>query len=196
MNLGRIEQGIKDALAALQRPYIAEIRTYGGEFDSELAQVVKRFPAIWVTFGGAGSPDSQRASGFRMPLTWVVLVAAKSLRTEETARHGAVDGSGQVLSVGTFELLRDVAVALTRNDLGLPIEALRPGRVRTIFNTQTNGEAVSVLSWEWHTHAWLAVPDRDAGADHWLERVNVDYVAKPGDDTPEASDAINVGSGS
>ena len=33
MDLSSIEQGIKDAIKNLQRPYISSIESYGGDFD-------------------------------------------------------------------------------------------------------------------------------------------------------------------
>jgi phage gp37-like protein len=43
MDLSAIEQGIKDAIKALERSYIASIETYGGEFDEHLSETVRRF---------------------------------------------------------------------------------------------------------------------------------------------------------
>ena len=51
-----IEQGIKDLLAQQQTsgkwPWLATVKSYGGEFDEDLLDIVRRFPAIWVTTAG------------------------------------------------------------------------------------------------------------------------------------------------
>ncbi|AZN69304.1 DUF1834 family protein [Acinetobacter haemolyticus] len=116
MDLSAIEQGIKDAIKSLDRKYIAAIETYGGEFDEDLAAVVRRFPAVWTTFGSAGKPEQLSARKFRVPLVFVTLVGARSLRNEEAARHGLTE-NGQLVSVGTFQLLQDVQLALLNNNL-------------------------------------------------------------------------------
>lgn len=195
--LSAIEQGIKDAVAALNRPYIAQIKTYGGEFDKELDQVIRRFPAVWTTFDGTGMPERQGARRYRVPLTFVVLVGARSVRNEEACRHG-VEINGQQAEIGTFQLLADVSAALLDRDLGIEgLSRLRPGRIRTVFNTATKAEAVSVLAQLWHVDALVVMADADEATAQWLERVNVDYVAQPGDDGPDASDFFDkVGDGS
>lgn len=190
-----IEQGIKDALQALQRPYIAEIKTYGGWFDvgddREFAQVVSRFPAVWTTFEGAGKPKRLSARKYQMPLTFTVLVGARSIRTEETARHG-VTVDGQQVEVGSFQLLNDVVAALLGQKLSACSTALEIGQVNTLFNTKTQKEAVSVLAISWHTDATIVTPDSEAEAADWLERVNIDYLLQPQDDVPDAADLVQL----
>ncbi len=194
-DLGAIEQGIKDAVKALNRSYIAEIKTYGGEFDvgdeRDFAQVVSKFPAVWTTFAGSGRPEPRGAKKWHIPLTFTVLVGARSIRTEETARHG-VTVNGEVKDVGTFQLLRDVYTALCGKKLGLAINPFEPGKIGTIFNTKTEREAASVLSFEWNTSVLVCTPNPEEDAADWLERVNVDYLFQPDDDVPDVSDVIEL----
>lgn len=177
--LAQIEQGIKEAVHALGRPYIAEVKTYAGEFDfnddADFANVVKRFPAVWTTFDGSGKPEKLGARKYKIPLTFSVMVGARSIRTEETSRHG-VEVNGQMVEVGTFQLVNDVIGAV----LGLSfVESMRPlelGQLRTIFNTKTRSEAVSVLAQSFSTDVTICVPDREDDAAQYIERINIDYV--------------------
>lgn len=189
-----IEQAIKDAICKLNRSYIAEIATYGGWLDvdvDEFKYVVQRFPAVWTTFEGT-SNIQQIGRKYRETLTFVVLVAARSLRNEETARHGAYDANGQLIDVGTSQLLNDVRMALLGNDLGLKIDALELGKVQTVFNTYLNNEAVSVLAQYFHTTVTTRIPDPEADAAGYIERVNVDYVPKPNNNGIFAADTVEL----
>lgn len=190
ISLSAIEQGIKDAIAALDRDYIAEIATYGGEFDDGLEDVVRRFPAIWTTFQGSGKPEQISARKWRVPLVFVVLVGARSIRSEESQRHGTE------VEVGTFQLLHDVQFALLNNDLkAVGVEGIRPleiGKIDTVFNAKTRGDALSILSQEWHTSYVVTAPDREADCAAWMERITLNYFPRQSDSMPTASDQINL----
>ncbi|MBK0062387.1 MULTISPECIES: phage protein Gp37 [unclassified Acinetobacter] len=196
LNLSEIEQGIKAAIVALNRPYIASIETYGGEFDAGLADVVRRFPAIWTTFAGAGKAVQLSARKFKRPLTFVTLVGAKSLRNEEATRQG-VDENGQQISCGTFQLLNDVERALLNNNLKLfGVSGLDPfelGKIDKVYDQKTKDAAISVFAQHWHTNFTTTQSaadfDPDSGAD-WMQAVNVDYFFKPQDDIKDGSDLV------
>lgn len=191
--LAQIEQGIKDAINALNRPYIAEIKTYGGEFDvsnaKDFAQVVSRFPAIWTTFAGASKPKKIGANHWQRACKFVVLVGANSIRTEETARHGAYTQAGKLLSVGSFKLIEDVELALLSKKLGLGIAPFEPLAIRTLFNTKTERETVSVLAYEWQTSINISKFDAESDQAADLDLINIDYLP---DDDVIASDLINL----
>ena len=184
VSLSAIEQAIKDAVQALERPYIAEIKTYGGEFDDDLANVVRRLPAVWTTFEGSGTPERLSARKFKLSLVFVVLVGARSIRSEEATRHG-VEADGESISVGTFQLTQDVQYALIGRDFSefgiVGLSPFTPGKIRTIFNTKTRTDAISVLAQEWHTSITLVTPDREADEAAFLERININYISKPDD---------------
>lgn len=194
-SLSNIEQGIKDAINALGRDYIAVVATYGGEFDDGLENVVRRFPAVWTTFEASGKPEQLSARKFKLPLVFITVVGARNLRNEEATRHGT-EINGQTVEVGTFQLLQDVQSALLNRDLkdfGVDgIAPLTPGKISTIFNTKTRSDAISVLSQEWHTHLIIHAPDREADSAEWLERININYLFKPGDDVVDASDQVEL----
>lgn len=183
LDLSEIEQGIKDAISNLNRPYITEVASYGGEFDDNLPEAVRRFPAVWVTFGTAGRPRRFTAKQkWLVPVTFVVLVGARNLRNEEATRHG-VKINGQLVEIGTYQLINDVNAALLGNDLGITgMDAFEPGTVKTLFNTKLEGQALSVLAMEWHTRFELKKPEPD---EPWLLRVGMDFLTQPSDETPD-----------
>lgn len=189
-DLVAIEQGIKDAIIALNRPYIAEVATYGGEFDENLAESVRRLPAVWVTFsGGQPRPSSTSKRKWHVDLTFVVLVGARSIRNEQATRHGIVV-EGQTIEVGTFQLLSDVQRALLGKTLGLQILPLEMGRITTLFNTSIQREAVSVLAQEYKTSLVVCIDD-DADKD-WLLSLGMDYHSPAESDEPVATEMINL----
>ncbi|MDN8050321.1 DUF1834 family protein [Burkholderia multivorans] len=148
-----VELAIVDRLKRGLGRMVSEIKTYGGEFDSdELDSVVRRFPAAWVTFGGVHrtEPHSTSRSKWRSEAIFVVMVGARSVRSEESSRHGGVAKT----EVGTNLLISCVRHLLNQQDMGLPIRHLAPGPIRTLFNTQVRGDAMSVYALEFRT-AWI-----------------------------------------
>lgn len=193
LNLSIIEQAIKDLIKAQNWDYVREIKTYAGEFDDDINAVIRRFPAIWITFQGSKSPEKISHNKTRIPITFVVLVGSYSVRNEEVQRQG------DAVSIGTYQMLADIQNLLTENDLSsLCIEGLAPlelGRIKTIFNTKTKDDSISVLSQEFHTSYVLTASDRDredAATEAEIHRINVDYYFEPDDGFKDASDLIEL----
>lgn len=197
LDLSIIEQAIKDEMAQQIQdkkwPWIREIKTYGGEFDDDISAIIKAFPAIWVTFDGSKTPEKTSLNKTKMPVTFVVLVGNRSVRNEESQRHGA--GA----DVGTFEMLHLVQQLLTGNDLssqGLKgLASLELGRIKTIFNTSTRSQSLSVLAQEFTTSYTIEASDRvreEAAEESWLERVNINYDFDPKDYGIDESDLVEL----
>lgn len=193
LNLSIIEQAIKDLIKAQNWDYVREIKTYGGDFDDDINAVIRRFPAIWVTFQGSKSPEKISHNKTRIPVTFVVLVGSYSVRNEETQRQG------DAVSIGTYQMLSDIQNLLTENDLSSQsIKGLEPfelGRIKTIFNTKTKDDSISVLSQEFHTSYVLTASDRDreeAATEAEIHRINVDYHFTPDDGVKDESDLIEL----
>ena len=200
MDLSKIEQGIKDAIKSLQRPYISSIESYGGDFDDGLHKdVIRRFPAIWTTFQGTGKPEQISARKFRVPLVFVVLVGAYSIRNEEAARTG-FEVDGRLVCIGTFQLLQDVQFALLNNNLAAHnvcgITPFTYGKIDKVFDNRTSTDALSVFAQQWHTSCIVSRSAADRDIDmfnaEWMQVVNVDYVFKEGDDVADMSDFIKL----
>ena len=197
LNLSIIEQAIKDEMAQqIQErkwPWIREIKTYGGEFDDDISAIIKAFPAIWVTFEGSKTPEKTSTNKTKMPVSFVVLVGNRSVRNEESQRHGA--GA----DIGTFQMLHHVQQLLTGNDLSSQeLKGLAPlelGRIKTIFNTSTRSQSLSVLAQEFTTSYTITASDRireEAAEEAWLERVNINYHFDPKDFGAFESDLVEL----
>lgn len=180
VNLSLIEQALKDLMADQIKQkkwqWVREIKTYGGEFDEDITTVIKCFPAIWITFDGSSTPTRISHNKTEYPVKFVVLVGAQSLRNEEAQRQGA--GT----DIGTYQMLDNVQRLLTNNDLssqGLKgIAPLKLGRTKTIFNTSTRNQSISVLAQEFTTQYVITASDRDrteAETEAEIHRVNFDY---------------------
>ncbi|WP_420996238.1 DUF1834 family protein [Cupriavidus sp. 30B13] len=189
---------------------VKSVETYGGELDDETDEVVRRFPAAWVTFGGIRDtqPTSTSRDKWRAEALFAVMIGARSLRNEQAARHG---GAGKH-EVGTNQLIYAVRRLLTQQDLDLPIRELAPGKVRTLRHVILSQEAFSCYALEFHT-AWIdeALPrarfPAPDGPDHpdaifaeyqghlgepdtdWL-RTGLNYYLAPNDGKADATDLI------
>jgi phage gp37-like protein len=164
---------------------LAEVASYGGEFDDEaFFTQVRRFPAVWVTVGGS-KPQRKSARVWIYSPVVAVMVGARNVRGERFTRHGSVG------EPGTYQLLQDVTDLLAGQKLGLPIEPLSPGADRTLFNVKQGNEARSVFAREFGTFFIYQV-DAEAGnaAAPDLTGINLRYYIKPGDDTQDASDEL------
>lgn len=198
INLSIVEQGFKDVMAEQIKnkkwPWIREIKTYGGEFDEGLTAIIDMFPAIWVVFESSGTAEKISHNKTKYPLKFVVLVGARSVRNEEARRQGA----GR--DIGTYEMLDRVQKLLIGNDLSsVGITGLQPlelGRTKTVFNTKTRAQSISVLSQEFTTQYTITASDRDREEEDEsigeIHRINVDYCFKPGDDVTDAADLVEL----
>ena len=197
LDLGTIEQAIKDVLAKQVQSrawdWIREIKTYGGEFDDDISTIVNHFPAIWVAFVGSGTPKKSSHNKTEYPITFVILLGAQSVRNEEARRHGA--GS----DIGTFAMLHHVQNLLIGNDLSSEgVKGLSPlelGKTKTIFNTKTRSQSISVLSQEFTTQYTITASDRDreeAETESEIHKVNFDYYFQPNDTHVDESDLVNL----
>ena len=148
-----VENGIVARLKQGLGKMVREVATYGGEFDDDgLAEVVRRFPAAWVTFGGVKKtvPVGTSRDKWKAESVFVVMVGARSVRNEVSSRQGGALPT----EIGTNLLIYGVRRLLTQQDLGLPIREFMPGAVKTLFNTRLQREAFSVFGCEFHT-AWV-----------------------------------------
>lgn len=197
INLSVVEQGFKDVMAKQitdkKWPWVREIKTYGGEFDEGITAILDMFPAIWVVFESSGTPKKLSYNKTEYPLKFVVLVGARSVRNEESRRQGAGN------DIGTYEMLDRVQQLLIGNDLSsvgvAGLAALELGRTKTIFNTKTRSQSISVLSQEFTTQYTITASDRDREEDETIgeiHRINVNYFFEPGDDVVDASDLVEL----
>lgn len=130
---------------------VSEVQSYGGELD-DVGEIARVFPAVWVTFAGVQNTRaiSTHKNRFYTTGRFSVLLGAYNLRDEACQRK-----SGQALDeVGCNRLIYAVRRLMTRQDMGLPIEPLLPGKVRSLFSTRLNNQAISVYACEFDT-VWI-----------------------------------------
>lgn len=147
-----IERAIVDRLRRGLGRLTRNVNSYGGEMDGEPAEVLRQLPGVWVTFGGILKTErhSTARNKFVTFGRFVVMVGDRNLRSEEASRTGGVNAD----EPGTYRMIAAVRRLLSGQDMadtGLKIDALTPGRVRTLFNTRLEKQAFSVFACEFDT---------------------------------------------
>lgn len=166
---------------------LAQVGSYGGEFDDEsfFSQQFRKFPAVWVTVGG-DKPKRISAKVWQCALTLAVMVGSRTVRGERRTRVGLKVGA-QLLEVGSYQLLQDVRDLLSNQSLGLGISPLAIGATRTLFNTKLGNEARSVMAAEFAADYTYRVPEPVEGS---YNGIDLRYYLKPGDDVADATDTV------
>ena len=143
--IAMIEEAVKAQIARAKLPYLRTLATYSGEFDTQLATLVRAFPAIWVAYKGESEPRavSTAKEVWKCPATFLVMVGTYSLQNEQ-ARHGGV-------TIGAYQMIADVRALLLRQKLGLAIDKLTPGRTAPLINAKLNGQGIAAYVMEWKT---------------------------------------------
>lgn len=159
-----IELALVDRLRRGLGEMIWDVTTYAGELDDDPGKILHRLPGAWVTFGGIVKTERYSTSRQKRKVTgrFVVMVGDYNTRDEQSTRHGGVTRN----EVGTNLLVESVRRLLTGQDLGMKIDYLEPGRVRTLFNTSVEERALSVYACEFDT-AWI---ERALENGKWPER--------------------------
>jgi len=173
---------------------LKEVASYGGELDDDLAKVVRAFPAVWVTFAGCRASARMNTQGnkWKTPATFVTMCGSRNVRGERATRQGLTDG-GVIKEVGVYQMLKDVSLLLAGNDLGLAITPLKPGAIRTLFNTKLSGQGLAVFAREWHCDFVETQPRApiDPTDPMWL-KLGINYYLEPGDAVADAADLTTL----
>ncbi|WP_103035228.1 DUF1834 family protein [Castellaniella caeni] len=149
----RIERAIVARLREGLGKMVRACDSYGGELDDDLGNVITLLPAVWVTFGGINDtkPVSTARQKYRVSGTWVVMIGEKTnVRGNQPGRQGGP----MITEVGTYPLLYAVRRLLSGQDLGIEIDQLRPGRVRTLFNTRVSQTPMTAFAAEFRAD-WI-----------------------------------------
>lgn len=182
--VGAIEAAMIDKIEnATGMGYLKTVASYGGELDEDLGEVIRAYPAIWVVFAGSGKPEKLGAEKWKIPGTFVTMVAARNVRNEWATRKG------DAKEIGTYQMLRHVRTLMMNEDFGLEVARFQPGAVRSLYNTKVRSQALSVFSQEWNT-VWVEkVPTPD---EKDLLKLGLNYYLTPGDAVVDAADLITV----
>lgn len=141
-----VENALVDRLTRGLGQLANTVKSYGGELDDE-SLGTGRLPMVLVTFGGARiEPMGVRGTAFRTSAKFVVIVAVRSLRSNQAARQGGVDKR----EVGANQLIYAVRRLLDTQRLGGLVKPLKPLAIRTLFNNaQFRTEKVTAYAIEY-----------------------------------------------
>ncbi|WP_272578925.1 MULTISPECIES: DUF1834 family protein [Providencia] len=145
----QIERCIIQRLTLGMGSMLREVASYSGELDVDMGNIIRAFPAAWVTFGGITNSKYTSTSRQKVIVTgkFVVMVGDYNTRSDAASRTGGVN----LNEVGTYRHIHGVRRLLAGQDLGLTIDPLMPGVVRTLYNTQVNERALSIFACEFET---------------------------------------------
>lgn len=148
----KIETAIVERLALGLGKMAVTVTSYGGQLDNDFEQVGRTMPAVWVTFAGVTKTQAHNVARDKYAVfaRFAVIAADYNIRSEVSTRQGGVN----LNEVGTYRLISGIRRLLTNQDMGLPIDELKPGAIRTLFNTNINNKAVSVFACEFDTY-WI-----------------------------------------
>lgn len=112
-----IENALVDRLTRGLGQLANTVKSYGGELDDESLST-GRLPMVLVTFGGARIEQmTVRGNAFRTTAKFVVIVAVRSLRSNQAARQGGVDKR----EIGANQLIYAVRSFAQRKSRHMPL---------------------------------------------------------------------------
>lgn len=126
----QIENALVERLKKGLGKLVNTVKSYSGELDDEsLAQA--RLPVVLVSYGGSRIECKDlRRHRHKSTDTFVIIVAVRSLRSNQAARQGGVHSR----EIGVNQLISAVRRLLDSQTLGALVYPLNPKRVRAIFN--------------------------------------------------------------
>lgn len=128
--ISKIENALVERLRQGLGKLVNSVKSYAGELDDESIGVA-RLPAVLVTYGGSRiERKDTRAYRHKTTDNFVIIVAVRSLKSNQTARQGGVDSR----EIGVNQLISAVRRLLDAQTLNQLVYPLNPKRVRTIFN--------------------------------------------------------------
>lgn len=162
--------------------------------DDFFTREVIQFPAVAAVFAGCPTPeDMGRGQTWRYAPTFVLVVAAANARNERATRQGAAG------EVGSYQLAHDVTRLLVGQRLGLEIDPLEPGPVRSLFTGAVRKRPVSLYGVELRTRFVLEglgteeLPDFATFHANWdVPPLGTVAAPLPADDTADATDDVAV----
>ncbi|QGM80664.1 phage protein Gp37 [Otariodibacter oris] len=143
----KIENALIERLRLGLGKLVYSVGSYAGEIDDANLNV-RRLPACLVSY--AGSDFDAKSMGMRGKRyvannTFVVLVLARSMRSEESGRKGGLTSN----EIGVNQLLDAVKYLLINQTLDGLVAPIQPKRIRTIWNNaEVRNEKLSALTIE------------------------------------------------
>lgn len=184
-----IESAMLQRLRTAVRPYDGlTVESYGAQLDDELFAWVRTVPATWVTFDKVSESTRVSRKRFRHTGTFEVLCAQRALGEND----GRLGGPLQARDVGVYQLLEDNKLILANQKLGLAIQPLTPGPIRSVMKGMAQRDAMAIYA-QAFTTTWVEeIPDEQLEPDGTLIKVGLDYLIKPGDEVIDTSDLVTT----
>ena len=187
MIIADVEDAIIQKIKEAPLPYnLGTVESYGGQLAGDISLLAKQFPAIWIYF--SGEPDPKPLS--LNELKWIaqgrftIIVATRSARGEKATRVGGPSSR----EVGAYQILEDLRNLLALQDLGLPINPLRPGKVTTLFSNKNYQNAQAIYTQDW---SFKYIFENQPTLPELL-RINLGYDLAPFDNQPDVSDLVEL----
>lgn len=135
----QVETAIQERLTAASKTGVLgyklrAVASLPADVDDRLKEYVNDFPAAWTVFGGWNVQTERSGGGAVIEARYSVILAARNLRSEQAARHGAGG------DVGTYQMVADVVGLLLGNDLGLEVKPLTLGPCQNLYSGAVQGE--------------------------------------------------------
>lgn len=165
--IGAIEQAmvdrIKAASAAGTLGYtLKKVISYGGEFDADIKQVIKDFPAVWVVFAGRGRPVQRTTAIWRVESRFTVVGGTRNRRNERARRRGDAG------KVGSYQIVEDCEALLIGQTFGLAIDPVEPAGVRSLFQGAVSDRQVSLYAIDLTVRQEIEIPAPAGGLDDFI----------------------------
>ena len=184
-----IENAMVAALKAAATSFrVDTIESYAGQLDDDALEWVRRLPAIWVVFAGAGAPQAVNTAKdkWRFKGEFMVFCGQRNLKGNQAVRQG------DAANPGVYALLELVTAALLRKDFGLDVSPMEPGPIKTVTSQVVNSDSVMVYSMTWSTTWIQAEQALKLSPEGVLATIGLEYFLKPGDAVADAADLVTT----
>jgi phage gp37-like protein len=184
----QIELGMLARMRLNAQPAGITIESYGAQLDDETFGWLRTVPAQWVTFDAITNVQKKGRNTWLYTGSFEVLSAQRHL--QENARR--LNGEAADQDIGAYELVERAKLLLAGQMLGLAIQPIEPGNVRSVMKGMANRDAVAVYAQQFSTQ-WLEVlPPEELTPPGELVSVGLNFLIKPGDENTDTSDLVTT----
>ncbi len=184
----QIELAMRERLRELLTPAGVTVESYGAQLDDETFAYVRTLPAQWVTFDAITSVKKTGKRTYIYSANFEVLSAQRHLNDNDRRLNDASADQ----DVGVYELIERAKLALSGQKLGLAIQQLEPGAVRSVAKTMAGRDAVAIYAQQFSTSWMEELPPEELMRPGELVTVGLNYLIKPGDEVTDTSDLVTT----
>ena len=184
----QIELAITARLRELISPAGVAVESYGAQLDDQLFAWVRTLPAQWVTFDGITGVSKKGRRTYIYTANFEVLSAQRHLADNERR----LNAESKDQDIGVYELIERAKLALAGQTLGLAIQPLEPGAVRSVMKGMAERDAVAIYAQQFATSWMEELPPDEATPAGELITVGLNYLIKPGDEVTDTTDLVTT----